>query len=300
MNDPSECAGWRSVATLFTQEGPADIAFIGAPQAEKSLTPGRCDLAPAALRAALRRFSVYDLETETDLSALRVRDAGDLPLKLKTPEAALAPIRDAARAAPEALVVICGGNNAVTRPCVHALGDDLSKVGLITLDAHFDLRDTDCGLNNGNPIKALVEDGLPGPNIVQIGLQPFANSRRMHETARAAGITVFTASDCARTSAPALFEEALVMLSHLDAVHVDFDIDVIDRAQMPAAPGARPGGVPIRDFFAIARLAGRRDAVRSVDLSEFDPALDVSDIGALAAGRWFCEILAGFAARRGT
>ncbi len=297
MDAHSECAAWTNAASLFRPAGPADVVFIGAPQAEKSLTPGRCDLAPAAVRVAARRFSVYDVETGTDLSCLALRDAGDLPLKLLAPDASFAPIRDAIRAAPERLVILCGGNNAVTRPGVHGLGADLAKIGLITLDAHFDLRDTDCGLTNGNPVKALLEDGLPGRNIVQIGLAPFANSKRMHETARKTGIEVFTATDCAQRTAAALLEGSLARLSALDAIYVDFDIDVIDRAQLPGAPGARPGGIEVRDFFACARIAGRHPKVRAVDLTEFDPALDVGEISALTAGRWLCEILAGFTLR---
>jgi formiminoglutamase len=297
MDPFSECKAWTNVASLFRATAPADIAFIGAPQAEKSLTPGRCDLAPSALRAAAKRFSVYDVETGTDLSHLRVRDAGDLPLKLLTPEESLPHIRDALRGASEPFAILCGGNNAVTRPGVHGLGADLKRIGLVTLDAHFDLRDTDCGLTNGNPIRALLEDGMPGANIVQIGIAPFANSRRMHETAKAAGIRVFTASDCAEHGAPALLNRELSSLRHLDAIFIDFDIDVIDRSQMPAAPGARPGGISARDFFACARIAGRDPKVRAVDLTEFDPALDQAEIGALTAGRWLCEILAGFAMR---
>ena len=69
------------------------------------------------------------------------------------------------------LTLLVGGNNAVTRPGVHALGLPLDKVGLITLDAHFDMRDTSAGPGNGNPVRALREDGLPG------GISPRSASR---------------------------------------------------------------------------------------------------------------------------
>jgi formiminoglutamase len=78
---------------------------------------------------------------------------------------------------------------------------------------------------------------------------------------------------------------------------VDFDIDVIDRAQAPGAPGARPGGMPAAMFFAAARRLAADPRVKLVDLTEFDPSLDVGDITALTAGRWVCEVLAGFAGR---
>ena len=300
MPNASECRGWRSIADLFIAAPKGDVAFIGAPQSEKSLTPGRCDLAPKILRETARRFSVYDIESGADLAAMKIADLGDLALKTLTPEQSFPLIRDAvANAARDhSLVIVAGGNNAVTRPGVCGLGGDLSKTGLLTLDAHFDLRDTDCGLTNGNPVRALLEDGLPGANIVQIGLAPFANTKRMHETAKAAGITVHTAGDCAAYGLAPLVERELARLSsRCDAIYVDFDIDVIDRAQCPGAPGARPGGVAVREFFAAARLVGAHSKVRAVDLTEFDPSLDLSDITALTAGRWLAEILAGFFTR---
>lgn len=293
----SECRGWRSLADLLTDDRSAPVAFLGAPLNEKSLTPGRCDLAPKVLREMLKRFSVFDLETETDLSALRLYDAGDLFLKTRTPEESFVPLRDAVAAQSQALIVIAGGNNAVTRPGVHGLGD-LAKTGLITLDAHFDLRDTDCGLTNGNPVRALIEDGMPGNHIAQIGIAPFANTRRAHEFAAAKGITVRTIADVKACGAVALVEEAIDLLSALcERIYVDFDIDVIDRAQCPGAPGARPGGMAADDFFAAARAAGASQRVAAIDLAEFDPSLDVSDITALTAGRWFAEVLAGFTQR---
>lgn len=293
----SECRAWRSLADLLTPDHLAPVALIGAPLNEKSLTPGRCDLAPKVLRETLKRFSVFDLETETDLSLLRVFDAGDVFLKTRTPEESFAPVRDGVKRLTQELVIIAGGNNAITRPGVHALGP-LTGTGLITFDAHFDLRDTDCGLTNGNPVRALIEDGLPGANIVQIGLAPFANTRRAYDFARSQGITVRSAADVKTCGVTALVEEAIDILgARCEKIFGDFDIDVIDRAQCPGAPGARPGGVSADDFFAAARALGACEKVAAVDLTEFDPSLDVSDITALTAGRWFAEILAGFVRR---
>ncbi|MBG7614571.1 agmatinase family protein [Brevundimonas sp. BAL450] len=292
----SEALGWRSVADLLGDHPDAPVALIGAPLNERSLTPGRCDLGPKALRAVLPRLSAYDLETEVELD-VRVHDAGDVPLKAVSPADAFEPVRDAVAAqAHRALTILIGGNNAITRPAAHALG--LERVGVLTLDAHFDLRDTDHGLTNGNPIQALLDDGLDGRRISQVGLAPFANTRRAHEKAMAAGISVRTARQCRDQGLAAVVAQELERLSGLcDLIHVDFDIDVIDRSQWPASPGARPGGVSAQAFFDAARVIGAHPKVRGVDLTEYDPSLEVGDLGSLTAGRWFCEILAGVQAR---
>jgi len=294
--EDSEALGWRSVADLVGDHPDAPVALVGAGVNERSLTPGRCDLGPKALRAVLPRFSTYDVESEREL-ATRVHDAGDVSVKALAPAEAFEPVRDAAKAqAHRPLTVLVGGNNAITRPGVHALG--LDRVGLLTLDAHFDLRDTDQGLTNGNPVRALLEDGLAGERISQVGLAPFANTRRAHEAAMAAGISVRTARECRQRGLAAVVAEELERLSGLvEAIYVDFDIDVIDRSQWPASPGARPGGVSVHDFFDATRVIGAHPKVRAVDLTEYDPSLEVGDLGALTAGRWFCELLAGFEAR---
>lgn len=294
--EDSDALGWRSIADLIGDQPDAPVALIGAGLNERSLTPGRCDLGPKAFRAVLPRFSTYDVETGAELST-RIHDAGDVPLKGVSPADAFEPVRNAVQAqAARPLTVLIGGNNAVTRPGVHALG--LDRVGVLTLDAHFDLRDTDQGLTNGNPIQALLEDGLDGRRISQVGLAPFANTRRAHDKAKAAGISVRTARDCREQGLAAVVAAELQRLSALcDVIYVDFDIDVIDRSQWPASPGARPGGVPVHDFFDATRVIGAHPKVRAVDLTEYDPSLEIGDLASLTAGRWFCELLAGFEAR---
>jgi len=296
----SDCRSWFSAADLLTHDASAPVALIGAPMGLGSITPGRCDLAPETIRAAMKRMSVYDLETETDLSALRVFDAGDADIAGLEPAASLAPLMACVSplAAKHALTIVLGGNNAITRPCVHALDPTLRRVGVLTLDAHFDLRDTDCGLTNGNPIQALLEDGLPGAHVAQIGLLPFANTKKAHQKAKDAGIYVATAAACRAQGLAKIAENALARLSaRCDVIHVDFDIDVVERNAMPGAPGARPGGAPVQDFFDATRLICAHPKVRSVDLTEFDPSLDVAAISALTAARWACEVLAGFLKR---
>jgi hypothetical protein len=50
------------LAGEFAPSSSGGLAVIGAPLRLGSITPGRCDLAPAAVRAILRKFSVYDIE----------------------------------------------------------------------------------------------------------------------------------------------------------------------------------------------------------------------------------------------
>ena len=292
-------SAWPNLSDLLSSDAAtAPVGLVGAPLALGSVTPGACDQAPPLLRQTLRRIGRYDVATGRELSTT-VRDRGDVDVSTLVIEDATGPIRDAVAASvrEHELTLVVGGNNAVTRPAVLGLGLPLDSVGLITLDAHFDMRDLDQGLSNGNPVRALIEDGLPGGNIAQVGLASFANTAVMHRDAVDGGNLVITMEDVRRGGIGDAIERALAHVAHCTALVIDCDIDVIDRAQMPGAPGARPGGLAVMDFFAAVRRLTAEPRTRIIDLTEWDPPLDATDLSALTAGRWMAECVAGFEAR---
>jgi formiminoglutamase len=128
----SDDKNWpRADAWLTSETG--SLGVLGAPLRLGSITPGRCDLAPRAIREALHRFSTYDIETDRDLRALPARDFGDLDLADSTPEQAFTPLSAAVADAlqnADALVLL-GGDNSITRAGVHGLGS-LKTSGLLT------------------------------------------------------------------------------------------------------------------------------------------------------------------------
>jgi arginase family enzyme len=294
---------WPNLSELIVDKfSDAPVGLVGAPLAAGSVTVGGCDQAPGLLRATLRRIGRYDVETARELKT-QISDHGDVPIAGLSIEEATPSITAACAASVQRhqLTLLVGGNNAVTRPGVHAVGSSLNlaleNVGLITLDAHFDMRDTSQGLGNGNPVRALREDGLPGKNIAQIGLASFANSEQMHRDAIDGGHLAVTIGDVRSEGIDRAVSQALYHVRHCDAVVVDCDIDVIDRGQLPGAPGARPGGMSAHDFFAAVRLLAAEPKVRLIDLTEWDPPLDPTDLSALVAARWVAECLAGLEAR---
>ncbi len=300
MDDPNWPRASKWLAGQSAAQPLGSIAVLGAPMRLGSITPGRCDLAPPAVRAILRRFSCYDLEHDVDLHLLAARDLGDLDLADAKLEEAFAPLRDAVRRANQAAdaVVILGGDNGVTRPGVHGIADSLERCGLLTFDAHFDLRDLSNSLSNGNPVRALLADGLPGANIVQIGLQGFANSQAYAHVARDAGITVVSMNQVRARGLEAVVTEALAYLSQrVEVIYVDFDIDVLDRAFAPACPGARPGGLTPWELKRAAFLCGVNPKVRAIDLVEVDPTQDIADVTVFATGACLLSFVAGLISR---
>jgi formiminoglutamase len=282
------------------------LGVLGIPACRGSISPGRCDLAPAAIRKALERFSPYDVRYDCDLQELGVRDFGTLDeLAERTPAEAKESIChsvSAALAAVDALA-IAGGDNSITYPGVlgmaqEATGGDLSRCGVLTLDAHFDLRDIEPGLTNGNPIRALLADGVPGRSIVQIGILPFANSKHYAALAHEAGITIMTADEVHVQGIQTAVRTALDHLAaRAEAIYVDLDLDVLDRSFAPAAPGSRPGGLFPWQIAWAARECGMAPKVRIMDLVEIDPVKDLADATVLSAATCLLAWAAGVTQR---
>ena len=298
MTDPSWPRASEWLRGDRVSSPTATLQLLGAPVRLGSISGGRFDLTPAAVRNALDRFSTYD--GEVDIRAVRARDGGDLELSEATPAGAQDEIAGAVGGSlPHSdAVLLLGGDNSITRPGVRGLGPDLSRIGLLTLDAHHDLRDTDDGLTNGNPVRALLEDGLPGANVVQIGIQPFANSETYAQVASDAGIAVMTADDVREVGMMKAVSEGLLRLAELDAIYVDLDVDVLDRIYAPACPGSRPGGLAPADLQLAARMCGEDPKVRAIDIVEVDPERDVAEATVMTVASLVLNFAAGLARRK--
>jgi formiminoglutamase len=282
------------------------LVEVAVPMRLGSISGGRFDLAPDAIRRSVDRFVAHAPGDPSRMRELSLTFEGTEDLNevaAMAPADAFEPIRRAVGDAlggggPGRAVVILGGDNSITRPGVHAVAARLERTGLLTLDAHHDLRDTGHGLTNGNPVRALLEDGLPGVNVVQVGIQPLANPAASPQVAEEAGITVVTAEEIGARGIRDVVRRALDHLDRVaDAIYVDLDIDVLDRAFAPGAPGSRPGGLHPGELQAAARLCGAEPKVRAIDIVEMDPERDVAESTALAAAGCYLSFAAGLEAR---
>src|ERR1022692_2487253 len=220
-----------------------DLLGLGAPVARASITPVESWSTPPAFRAALQRFPTWDAERYVDLAELRVKDLGDVEGDRDDVDARAAHerIQEAADTAARTAehVVVVGGDNSLTRPAL--LGMMSAKPGawaLLTIDAHHDCRPATDGSRNGTPVRELIEAGLPGERVAQIGIHPLGNAREHADWARAQGIHIFPLHTVRRDGMDAVIASAISLLVARGAerIYVDFDMDVIDRAFARACP----------------------------------------------------------------
>jgi formiminoglutamase len=279
--------------------GQARLGVVGVPLALTSISPSRADTTPTAVRLALGRFGTFHSGLHVDLENLTVEDHGDLDVAALLGDDALRSVTQAIGALPRHdLLVLLGGDNAVTRPSMRALLPDLGRAGLLTLDAHHDVRSFYMGPTNGTPVRGLVEDGLPGEQVIQIGIGEWSNSRAYTAWCLEHGVRSVTAGAAQREGVPACVRRCLNELAlTCGDVYVDLDIDVLDRAFAPACPGARAGGLTPAELLDAALEAGRHGSVRAVDIVEVDARADVRGETVDIAAMCMLSVAAGLLTR---
>ncbi|WP_425843946.1 arginase family protein [Agrococcus sp. TSP3-2-1] len=291
-HDPSwpRAGDWPA---LGSADGPLDAVLVGLGTHATSISPTAAHGTPPAVRAALRRSSPH--AAGVDLAALRLADAGDAAdPDGDEPAAAALVARAAARAR---LVLGIGGDNAATVPAaLGAWGERIGTAGLITIDAHHDLRD---GRSNGSPVRRLLEAGLDGRRVVQIGIQDFANSDAYARRAADAGITVIRRDACEEAPIREIAARAIAIAAAAGGpVHVDVDVDACDRAAAPGCPASLPGGLSAWQLRQLVRALASASEVTSIDFTEVDASADTPD-GRTVRLVAVCvlEALAGLASR---
>lgn len=257
----------------------ADLALLGVGTHLSALTPNNAHLTPIAVRAALARYSTWSASHEIDFADhISGSDLGDVT-DPDGPEGEARVIQKVSQALPDTrLLVALGGDNAMTFSAasgvVGAVGG-FEHLGLVTLDAHHDVRD---GVSNGSPIRRLIEAGLRGEKVVQVGMSDFANSKEYASRVKDFGITVIRRDEMrGRPIADVMAEAFAVADSGTKAIYVDIDVDVCDRSVAPACPAATPGGLSADELRQIAFECGKHAQVRAVDITEIDATMDAPD-----------------------
>ena len=280
---------WPRAYSLFSQEksGPIDVTLVGVPASRTSLSPTQAHETPDAIRKALLRYSTAHSDSRVKIENIKVNDAGNVLSPDIDETQSIAAIHSLS--SESEFLIALGGDNSITYAGFQGTG----ATGLITLDAHYDLRD---GVSNGSPVRRLIEAGLNGKKVVQIGIADFSNSAEYAERARKFGITVIPRSELRSKSIAEVWARALEIAG--DKVFVDFDMDVCDRSVVPACPAAAPGGISADELRQFAFLAGNSRSVIAADISEVDSTQDSKDERTVRlAALVVLELIAGFSAR---
>lgn len=275
----------------------ADLVVAGVPFDGAVIGRKGARLGPTAIREAMRFLATYDPVRGVDLAGLRIHDAGDVVVAPGVLESH-AKAREACRGlfAARKPVVLLGGDNSLSTPHLQALKDALGgTVGLVVLDAHYDLRPVppDGIPTSGTPYRRLIEDGTLDPGrLVEVGIRPYANTKSLADYAALKGVTVVPATQVRERGVAKVAAEALKVASKgVDHLFLSLDIDGLDQsvASGCSAPGA--GGLSFEEAAHLVHAIGSHPACRGMDLVEVAPELDPTGNTARTAA----QLVAAFA-----
>ncbi|MGL4707291.1 MAG: formimidoylglutamase [Aeromonas veronii] len=162
------------------------------------------------------------------------------------------------------------------------------KVGIINLDAHFDLRMKQELASSGTPFFQIAEQciaqGTPF-HYACLGVAETANTQALFARADELGVWYVKDEAMSERALPTLLSGLDAFIADCDHLYLTIDLDVLPAAVMPgvSAPAAR--GVElavIEPLIAYIRASGK---LRLADLAEYNPTLDQDNRSARVAAR---------------
>jgi agmatinase len=264
------------IATLDT-----GIAVMGVPTDEGSPFMAGSRMGPRALREHSLRFGqggagYYDPENrkqylEVEMSQGLITDLGDADIWPADIKRTFDNTTEMTRKAREGcdLLVVMGGDHAITYPVVRAIKDDIY---VIHFDAHSDYAPFihDLQFTNGHAFRHIS----PMPNVknlIQAGIRSLRHSADMIEDPIVEGNDLVTMTQF-RKMGP---EGLAAMVPQGAKCYVSIDVDVLDISLVPGCVSAEPNGMTYAELRDTLDAIARHTEVIAFDFVEVNPQLDV-------------------------
>jgi formiminoglutamase len=188
-----------------------------------------------------------------------------------------------------AFPVFLGGDNSLTYAnCLPLLAE--GTLGVVTLDAHLDVREVREDATSGTPYRQLFAAGLDA--YACVGARHFETSSEYADYVRDRGGVVVTSEEVGRDVDDAA-ERALAAMGDVDRVYLSLDVDVLDATAAPGVSAPTPGGLTTRECFRLCSLLARAERLAGFEVVECSPPLDRDGRTVDAAARAIAHVLAG-------
>lgn len=172
--------------------------------------------------------------------------------------------------------VILGGGHETVYGHYTGVRDFLgpeAKLGVINIDAHFDLRSYEDQPSSGTMFKQML-DADPNVEYLVLGIQEFGNTQALFAQADAQGVTYVMEQDITSNPLDETLQKIQLFIDKQDAILLTLCSDVLNSAFAPGVSAPSPFGLGpliVRSF--IQTVASHKKTL-SFDISEINPSLD--------------------------
>jgi len=291
---------WHQIVKPLDQaEDVSGVALIGfacdAGVIRNHGRPGAKD-GPAALRAMLGNMPVHRCTS--------IADAGDIECSAQGENDGLeAAQQELAEVIADSLArgklpLVMGGGHEMAYGSFSGLARHLAvheenpRIGIINLDAHFDLRKDDRA-TSGTPFRQIAEDCTAHRRPFRyccLGISEFGNTQALFERARALSVQWMRDEDMHIGNLARVQDMLTAFISDVDHVYFTICLDALPAATAPgvSAPAAR--GIPLEVIEPVIDLIGTSGKLRIADIAELNPSRDIDLRTARVAARLLARI----------
>jgi arginase len=262
------------------------------------------DMGPSAIRLAGLKDTILKLNHEIDryfspiaLQPQEYENQGDPKAKYLQPIVTACnqlAVEVEKTVQDNAFPLVLGGDHSIVLGSLAGLSSLYSaknqELGVLYVDAHGDFNTPDITLSgniHGMCMSASCGYGIDEltnlythtrkvdpANVCYVGLRDIDPAEKL--LMKEAGVTAFTMTDIERQGFPAVIKKVIAFFrSRVDVIHVSFDMDVIDPMFAPGVGIPLPGGLNYREALFLMEEMGNTGMVRSLDIVEVNPVLDV-------------------------
>lgn len=262
--------------------GPLDeshYVFFGVPYDRTSTYKAGSRFGPGAIRDVSANLELYSIRSEVDLEKIPIHDMGDvdtledLDETLKRVTSVWSDLSETGK-----IPIMTGGEHTITKAAVDALPSD---IGLVSFDAHLDLRDEFLGqkLSHATFMRRVAERIGPD-HIMEVGIRAF--SKPELDYCKKSAVELITPQDLRKSSVEKTAERIRRFLSKFTHGYVTIDIDVLDPAYAPGVGNPEPDGISTDELLTLVEGAMTRNII-GLDAVEVSPEQDSGQTAAACA-----------------
>lgn len=305
-NDPSDPR--MGDITLRDEKNFTDdvkIGIIGVPTDEGvKRNGGRVGAkdGPDAIRTEFYKRTPFVIGEEKSPVTVPVFDFGNIKIG-KTLEETHEKLSEVVHSliAAEIIPIVLGGGHDIAYPNFAGFSKGKQTVGVINIDTQLDYRKPIPKRNSGTSFRQMLDQHqspLNAMNLVEIGIQSFANSADHYAELIERGATIFSLRDVRKEGIAKTLDLAYELAtSSADSLYISFDLDAVHSADAPGVSAPLPTGLTAEEFLTAALFAGKRRKTKLIDIVELNPKFDLDTRTAKLAALAIMYFLTGIANR---
>jgi agmatinase len=253
------------------------FVFFGVPYDKTSTYKAGSRFAPGVLRDVSANMELYSVRSKVDLEKVAVHDWGDVDIVENLVET-LDRVKSVCSELLESkkIPIMVGGEHSITKAAADALPED---TGLVSFDAHLDLRDEFLGekLSHATFMRR-VSEKLGSDHVMEVGIRAF--SKPELDFTMKSGVTMVTPQDLREAGISKTAQKIRGFLSGFSHSYVTVDIDVLDPAFAPGVGNPEPDGLSTDELLTLVDASMQENTV-GLDLVEVSPQLDSGQTAAV-------------------